>query len=153
MFSCVLPGNPSSFVKKEVSNFIQPCFLLIVLCYGCYGTYLIANIFEFIYEIHLYDEGGLIDLIFVVHMANNYLGSQKIKTKPFFNYAVVCTILLIHCCFWVEFVIFYVIWLRTSLNNFQKNLILCVDSLLNFTVANIRMFHIARWSTNNASVL
>ena len=65
--------NPSSYVKEQISNFIQLSFSFIVLYHGCNGTHPMANIFELISEAHLYSKGDLIDVMLVVHLITNHL--------------------------------------------------------------------------------
>ena len=52
----VFPGVPLSnlfgYVREEVSYFIQPFLLFIVLYYRCNSTHLAANFFELISETH-----------------------------------------------------------------------------------------------------
>ena len=150
-FPCIPPGSPSSYVREEVNNFIQPCLTLIALCYGSHRTHLIANIFEFISETHPYSEGDLINIILVVHLTTNHLGYEDIMAKHLFKCVLVGIILIYHYCIQVQFVI--------SLCNLAKNIIKQLPEETNFTcrftfasiVANLRMYNMAGWHTNNAN--
>ena len=73
----ILPGvplcNPLRNIWEQTSYFIEPLFLLIVHCHGCYTEHAIRNIFERISITHPNSEGHPVDVILIVYVTTDHL--------------------------------------------------------------------------------
>ena len=123
---------PIKNVREQISNFIKPLFLLIILLMilDMVATeHISANTFKIISKTYPSCEGGLIVIIFVVHLTTIHLWFHKMKTKHLSDCVIVSDILSHHDCFGVECVI--------SLCNLAKNLIKQLPDQCDFTCWHI----------------